>query len=363
MTTTAIFLPGLYGSTLHSARSGALRWPALGEIIWHRRSLATRAANLRAGRVVDRVSIVPGLYHIEVYGEAIAALRSGLGADVAWRELAYDWRSEVSAQAAQLDATVDAERARGQRVALIGHSLGGLLACYYLRYGAQPIDDARETWAGAAKIERVALAGVPFGGSALALVDLVDGRRVLGNGRLLDASAYRSFGATWQLLPASADSIIDADGKAENLDLFDAREWERLQLIPAEADTATHLRRAQRLRELLAQTAAALPTRRVPMLLVQGSGRTTLERVVLNPRGGRNRLIDNARAWQHVNATADKDRLFGDGDGVVAIEASAAPAPWHAAMALETLQIRRGHRRLLHDRTVQQRIAQLLQSS
>jgi alpha-beta hydrolase superfamily lysophospholipase len=358
---TAIFLPGLYGSTLHSERNGARRWPALGEILFRRRTLAASAGDtLRAGSVLDRFVVVPGVYSVDVYGDALAGLRRRSGANVQWREFAYDWRSELSTQAQSLDAAVDAELARGRRVALVAHSLGGLLACYYLRYGSQRIEQARETWAGAAKVDRVVLAGVPFGGSALALVDLVDGRRIAGNGRILDAATYRSFGATWQLLPADAP-LIDSRAAAVPMDLFDSREWQRLGFVSATTDVTQSLAAANGLRMLLAQPPIAPPSRRLPMLLVQGSGRPTLERVVGPTGANGSRLIDNVQQWRRVDAQAAHARhLFGDGDGVVTMGASAAPSIWNETATVQTLQIPRGHRRLLHDPVVQEQIALLL---
>lgn len=358
--TTVIFLPGLYGSSLRCARSGALRWPSLREIVLRRRSLATPDGTLRADGVIDRVDIVPKLYSIDVYGEAVAGLRRALGAAIQWRELAYDWRREVSTQTAALDAAIEQERSRGRRVVLVAHSLGGLLACYYLRYGTQPLAQAREDWSGALKVDCVALAGVPFGGSALALVDLVDGRRVAGNGRLLDAATYRSFGATWQLLPQRAAPLLNIDAATLMLDLFDARDWQRLALVPPGTEVAPQLQSAQRLRTLLAHKTWLRPARMPRMLVVQGSERPTLDRLVHHPASSGPRLIDNLKSWRRHNAAADRSRLYEDGDGVVTRTDSAAPAVWSDVADLQTLVVPRSHRRLFNDRAVQAQVAALL---
>ena len=56
-------------------------------------------------------------------------------------------------------ATADA------RFNVIGHSMGGLVARYYLRYGtAEPEEGAPVTWAGARRIQNLILVAVPNGG-------------------------------------------------------------------------------------------------------------------------------------------------------------------------------------------------------
>jgi hypothetical protein len=74
-------------------------------------------------------------------------------------------------------------------------------------------------------------------------------------------------------------------------------------------------------------------------------------------------LIDNLPQWRRVNASADEHQLLGAGDGVVTRASSSAPAIWNEALAVQELEVQRGHRRLLHDRTVQDAIAKLLAGS
>ena len=63
----------------------------------------------------------------------------------------YDWRQDIRVTAAQLAAFIDrlaSERAGRLRVNLIGHSMGGLVALYFLRYGSD-VSAHAITWAGA----------------------------------------------------------------------------------------------------------------------------------------------------------------------------------------------------------------------
>ena len=69
---------------------------------------------------------------------------------------AYDWRRDLVESARRLDETLEAlAEARGDpdtRFNVVGHSMGGLIARYYLRYGtAEPADGrARHLGGGAA---------------------------------------------------------------------------------------------------------------------------------------------------------------------------------------------------------------------
>ena len=65
------------------------------------------------------------------------------------------------------------------RFNVVGHSMGGLVARYYLRYGAaEPTPDQPVTWAGARRIRNLILVAVPSGGSLPALEGLLFGNRV-----------------------------------------------------------------------------------------------------------------------------------------------------------------------------------------
>ncbi len=64
---------------------------------------------------------------------------------------------------------------------IVAHSMGGLVARYFLRYGTAELPDDGSlpeiTWAGAQHVENLVMIGTPNSGSLDALVNLVDGFR------------------------------------------------------------------------------------------------------------------------------------------------------------------------------------------
>jgi pimeloyl-ACP methyl ester carboxylesterase len=374
-----IFIPGLYGSALLDRRSGDLRWPSMREIVFRRRPLTVcgnqddpgrPCDTLVAGMVVDKVAILPKLYEVDVYGETVAGIRAGLGADVTVRMFAYDWRQELSSQAAALDAMVEEERQQGHSVSLIAHSMGGLIASYYLRYGGQNMTTARENWAGAAKIDKVVLAGVPYGGSVMSFVDLVEGRKVGPNGTILNAAAYQSFVSTYQLLPDASDKVLDSDFQPIDAPLLEPGTWEEFKWGAFAAGRnpkrgMASLAYARKLKALLQQPLSVAPPTRVDVLMVQGQGRKTLEKVVWEGADSKpGSVVHDRKTWDAAYGKKVSSRvLYTDGDSVVTRAASDMPEAFRGALNVETMQTRKGHRQLLLDMAVVQRVSTFLRET
>ena len=119
---------------------------------------------------------------------------------------AYDWRRDLVESARRLDETLDAlADARGDadtRFNIVGHSMGGLIARYYLRYGtAEPDPDAPVTWAGARRIRNLILVAVPNAGGVHALEALLLGNRVGLSYATLASPVVTRMPSVYQLLP------------------------------------------------------------------------------------------------------------------------------------------------------------------
>lgn len=169
-------------------------------------------------------TIVPGLFSIDGYSQLHSTIVDGMsgviegdpldpeqrvdGRDPArsgvpnYYRFGYDWRRDLRSASLRLHELIDTAlpRLRQQRspeaeVIIIGHSMGGLVARYYL-YGINPATG--EPFDGWRNVREVFTMGTPYRGSADAFVHLVSGFRKL----FVDFSeALRSFTGVYQLLP------------------------------------------------------------------------------------------------------------------------------------------------------------------
>ncbi|MBI3449767.1 MAG: hypothetical protein HY049_12730 [Acidobacteria bacterium] len=145
----------------------------------------------------------------------------------------YDWRRDVPETAAALGAAIDrvlsARGDPGGKVDLVAHSLGGLVARYYVRHGGRDVlagEPSAPTFAGAPHVGTVILLGTPNGGTLDALRSLLEGERVP---RLLPPEAIFTMPAAYQLLPAPGPSyLVDVDGAPVADDIYDVATWEKL---------------------------------------------------------------------------------------------------------------------------------------
>lgn len=197
----------------------------------------------------------------------------------------YDWRRSIPENAAALGAFLDARAvdvradrtrrfgaAAGREAVhfdLVAHSLGGLVARWYLMYGADQGGAVTDTmtatqalarvpelsWAGAPKVERCLVVAPPNLGSAGALSDLVFGMDLGRFAAEYSAPLLGTLPVTYQLLPSAPGALVDADtgrttGDENGPDVFDPALWRNLGWGLAGADD-------QALAELLPDVPAA----------------------------------------------------------------------------------------------------------
>ncbi|MBI3843329.1 MAG: hypothetical protein HY292_01695 [Planctomycetes bacterium] len=367
-----ILIPGILGSRLKDSESNRIVWGAFtGEYadpetpdgarlvaLPMREGAALR--DLRDGVVSDgaldrlKISVLGLPIELGAYANILGTLgvggyrdeQLGLAGAVDYGkehftcfQFDYDWRRDVVENAARLDAFIAEKRAYVKReiekrygVAdpdvkfdVVAHSMGGLVARYYLEYGAAdlPSDGSvpAPTWAGAKNVERVILVGTPSGGSVKALTQLVDG---VYFAPILPSYAPAILGtmpAIYELLPRGRHgALVDAaDPNRKIDDLYDPALWERMgwglaspsqdgvlaELLPDVSDAATrrrialeHLRkclsRAKRLAAALDAPLPSPPPRGLDLYLVAGDAVDTDATAAADATSGAVRIIGTA---------------------------------------------------------------------
>ncbi|MEL6869598.1 MAG: hypothetical protein AAFO81_07340 [Pseudomonadota bacterium] len=250
-------------------------------------------------------------------------------------QFAYDWRRDIVESAQRLHRYVNEKRALVQReyferygveqadvkFDVVAHSMGGLVARYYLMYGDQdlPADGSLPelTWAGAKNVERVILVATPNAGSMLTVNNLVNGLSLGPLQPTYSAALLGTYPATYQLLPRANHRVVWRDTETTVGDLTSVSLWRQLNwglaspqadkelqmLLPdvrsaqdravvAEALQARLLLRAKRFHAAL-DRAATLPDG-VQMMLVVGDGEPTAARIVVERGSGAIEIVDYA---------------------------------------------------------------------
>jgi pimeloyl-ACP methyl ester carboxylesterase len=279
-----IFVPGIKGSFLETA-AGERAWLEASDLLSSGdRSLALppggddRFGPLEARGVLTRFTVIPFIASADVY---LSWLELGHDHLPGFLPLAYDWRHDARETVRELARRIDelAAKRPGLRVNLVGHSLGGLIALTYVRYGSG--DPAKGiTWAGARHVKRLALVGAPFGGSPAFLADILRGDKNGRNVRLLAAEAMASFTSSFELLPYPGTFFVDRAGAPLPLDARAEESWRNVP--PERRPTAAALTASRAFREgLLDDAKAPAPPPDLRVIVVVGTGRDTVARVTL----------------------------------------------------------------------------------
>ncbi len=146
---------------------------------------------------------------------------------------AYDWRMDNVESARKLSQLIKNIRRDYNdpelKVDIIAHSMGGLVARYYLRYGELDVlnrNDFPVTLEGARTVRRVVLLGTPNLGSVNSIRTFIRGFEV-GLTRI-PTETVATFPSVYQLFPHAINNwIVSEEGKPLDRDLFSRRIWER----------------------------------------------------------------------------------------------------------------------------------------
>ena len=146
---------------------------------------------------------------------------------------AYDWRQDNVQSARELHALIEQVQHDyadpALRVDLVAHSMGGLIARYYLRFGTRDVLDGslqQVTMDGSAHVRKLVLLGTPNLGSISSLHAFLSGEPV--GLRRIGPATLATMPSAYQLFPHPlVNWLVDAEGRPHYDDLFEVETWAR----------------------------------------------------------------------------------------------------------------------------------------
>jgi len=358
-TSAIIVVPGYYGTRLLRSSDEHLIWISASEALFGNQPLTlpvpglelTNAIDLRPDLILDQVPVVPYIYEVDVYGPLIDILRSETDRDMEVIAFSYDWRKDLMDSVIRLDAMIQQLQAKGTHdIALVAHSLGGLIVSYYLRYGTQEMGTAVETWEGTGNITRVIMAGVPFLGVMNSLRNMNFGVTVKFNTSMLTAEAYSSFPSSYYTLPfLDTDQLLSPTLEPLTQMIRNPENWMQsgwgllskpqnmsAEIMRRRADyTSFWLRRSQQFLGLLRAPGQSSTPNRLPLLYLYAKGRPTLANGVWmkkNGRGPNSLYFDNGNP-EKLPRAIDSAIFYEDGDETVTVRSALLPAAYQESFS------------------------------
>jgi pimeloyl-ACP methyl ester carboxylesterase len=263
-TLPVILIPGVFGSRLTNPSTGEELWPGA----WHRIFFSTyedlrldiddSTLKLKPSKLVT-TGIAENALQRDFYRPILKTLteyggytKTQVGTPVKAGErhlyiFAYDWRLDIVDNVRALDQLITAiQRDYGnptQQVNIVAHSMGGLIARYYLRHGTRDVlgsTSSQVTMIGAKNVDKLILLGTPNLGSVSSLHGFISGEKILWN--RIAPSTLASFPSGYQLFPHPLNTwLLDINGKAQPDDLFDIKTWQKFEWSLFDRKQATRM--------------------------------------------------------------------------------------------------------------------------
>jgi len=163
-------------------------------------------------------------------------------------QFAYDWRRDNVENARRLHEFIKEKREYVRReykkrygidkkdikFDMAVHSMGGLIARYFLMYGSQDIPEDNKTlpeltWEGAEYVERVVFIGTPNAGSVDTFLQLMQGEHFSPILPFYPPAILGTFPSVYQLLPRTRhNAIVWENNGQQAVDFFDPLLWDKM---------------------------------------------------------------------------------------------------------------------------------------
>ena len=337
-TTAVIFIPGFYGTALKDTKTGdrffITAWNyyfGKEAVSLHQQDLLTpKAPELETDGVLEKVPAIFGLINIDVYGNFISDLRdieAKNGGELVL--FPYDWRGDLHDDVQKLAQTVAELKGRGiTHIRIVAHSMGCMIAAYYLAYGDQPAATAKMNWQGAKEVDKAVLMAGPYRGVFSIFRNMQTGAKLGSNRAYMPAETVASLPSGYNLMAFQDFHMLDHDLHSHTFALDDVKEWQARKLgllnrSDLSADVRTRrmdyvteqLRAAKDFSDrLIGQTSApaAIPSS-IQILQLVGYGHSTVDTGFIDPATGAMEF-DSEVTGKKVR---DEAKLYTDGDGTV----------------------------------------------
>ncbi len=374
-----IFIPGYYGSALRDVATGERRFVTFRQLFGDNFTLALGQEELKTPPsrplavegVIGSVSAVPFVKEFDGYSQVLEFLSDLPNTDV--YPFAYDWRLNPWEAVSNLTALVDRLKKSGVNdVSIVAHSMGGLIAAWYLRFGTQDSFPVKDTWAGARSVSRVIFAGVPFRGTMAIFRNMQTGAPMYWNEKMLQQEAVSSFPSSYFLIPWPKGDFVDTSTRPVELSARREMEWIRNDWgLLKEEDfldvkyrrarenfTRTWLERSGQFLQALHNPIQDAPPASFQSVNIVGFGTPTLAKGYWVKESKQVLL----RPWDITNfdKTLDMNELLLDGDGTVTVNSAEAPDAWAKTVTLKVARTEEEHGDLFDNSEIRKLVNEFL---
>ena len=346
-----LFIPGFYGSNLKVKSTGKIRWAKISNFLFSQKGLSQRIPGTVIGEktpmevdgLLKNVTIIPGLWSVDAYGKTLEQLNEfAIDNQMRLETASYDWREDFNYSLNTIDQKIKNLNLKpDDELYIISHSMGAVLMAYYIRYGAQDVENAVENWAGLKQIKKIALIAPPLHGLMILFRDIEDGTSVGLNRSLLSSLDYSTFKSSYSFLPPKGEDIALSESNEKivlnihNIDNWEKNKWGPFKFANSSEAKAVHafvknnMTRLEKFHELLRAPIIIPPPKMLPLLQMKGHGHKTKEYASI-------KMKDDL-----VTYSFNKEGQV-DGDGTVTIKSSV-PLEYFKSLDFTILDSALGH--------------------